>query len=482
MTALSQRRLVLVLLDGARADVFRRLLAQGDLPHMARAVVEPGSLRTAASVFPSTTGPAYVPFLSGRFPAAGGVPGIRWLDRAEAGGGVLRQWRAARSYCGVQAGWIDRDLAPGPTLFELVPSVAVCSPIGRGLAPADRMIPFRRAVLGSVAHYLPAFYVALDAAVAAAWRAAARRPWRFLFVAFPGVDGVTHFTDPFHASVAARYRHADRALGAFLEHWRHTVREPPPDVIVTSDHGASRVAAHVDAALALEALGLPTVRHPFHVWRRGARAAVMVSGNGAAHIYLEPRSGRTAPLSADDVPGPLVDALAALPGVELAALRDGRGGVLARTATTATTIAPVDGGINMIHDDGDALATRLPAGRHDDRRLLAHTLDGRLPDAPRQLLQLFDSPRSGDIVLAARAGFDLRGPWEMPEHRAGHGSLHAEHMLVPVASSTPLPPVPLRTVDVMPTILERLGLPLPDGLDGVPATALAHHAHAAGLA
>jgi len=35
-----------------------------------------------------------------------------------------------------------------------------------------------------------------------------------------------------------------------------------------------------------------------------------------------------------------------------------------------------------------------------------------MPDAPRQLLQLFQAPRAGDLVLAAAPGADFRGPWK----------------------------------------------------------------------
>ncbi len=81
-----------------------------------------------------------------------------------------------------------------------------------------------------------------------------------------------------------------------------------------------------------------------------------------------------------------------------------------------------------------------------------------VPDAPRQLLQLFHTARAGDLALAASPGSDFLGPWEIPEHRAGHGSLIAEHMEVPIAASVALPELPMRTVDLMPTILERLDM------------------------
>ena len=111
----------------------------------------------------------------------------------------------------------------------------------------------------------------------------------------------------------------------------------------------------------------------------------------------------------------------------------------------------------------------------DDRDLLSRTRETAVPDAPRKLLQLFQTSRAGDLVLAAAPGADFRGPWEIPEHRAGHGSLIAEHMDVPIAASVALPQGPIRTVDLMPTILERLDVAAPSGvvLDGVPFSKIA---------
>src|SRR2546426_7396453 len=106
---MAARRVCFVLVDGARADVVRDLLDGGDLPNLARHVVEPGGITVGSSVFPSTTGVAYLPFLYGVYPGTANIPGIRWLDRREAiGGGDWRaQWRAAGNYCRVQAGGVD---------------------------------------------------------------------------------------------------------------------------------------------------------------------------------------------------------------------------------------------------------------------------------------------------------------------------------------------------------------------------------------
>lgn len=471
MTA--ESRVVFVLVDGARPDVLQHLLDRGELPHLARWVVEPGGLTVGTTVFPSTTGVAYIPFLFGCYPGTADVPGIRWLDRAEAAGDVRAQWRAARSYCGVQAAWINRDVCARPSIFELVPeSIAICTPLTRGLAPGAHRIPVKRALLGIAAHYA-ATYAALDRAVAAAWLESAAEPWRFLFVVFPGPDGLTHFTDPFHPAVLASYRAADRALGAFVERVRRVGRGAFPVFFFAADHGAGVMREHCDVALALEAWGVPTLRHPWHVWRRSARAAVMVSGNASAQVYFEPRSRRVEPRVLADMPEDLLARLVQLPAVGLAACRDGRGGVMVFGGGHRARLA--EDGVAIRYEPlvGDPLGLGPTPASFADRELLRCTHATPFPDSARQLLQLFGSKRAGDLALSARPGSDFRGPWEVPEHKSGHGSLVAAHMQVPIAASIPLPNVPLRTVDLMPAVLECLGVPIPPGIDGVPFSQLA---------
>lgn len=470
-------RAVLILIDGARADVLRELLDRGDLPNLARWVIEPGGggLGVGTTVFPSTTGVAYIPFLFGRYPGSANIPGIRWLDRRGAARGKSwrEQWHAARSYCGIQGGWLNRDIVPAPSLFDLVPeSIAICTPLTRGLRAGANRIATRRMILGSAAHYIGT-YPALDRAVARAWLDAALEPWRFLFVVFPGVDGISHLKDPFHPAVLESYRLVDRALGAFLARVTRNGGAVPA-LFVVSDHGMTVMKEHCDVAVRLEQEGIPTLRHPVHVWRRGARVATMVSGNASVQLYFEPRSGRAHARTEREIPPDLVDRLLALPAVRLAACRDDSGGVLIRTKNGRARLTETSGMVRYAPEVGDPLGLGGDV-ELDDRELLVRTRRTDLPDAPRQLLQLFQSPRAGDLVLAAAPGADFRGPWEMPEHRAGHGSLIAEHMEVPIAASVALPDAPVRTVDLMPTILERLGVAAPPGVafDGAPFSSLA---------
>jgi type I phosphodiesterase/nucleotide pyrophosphatase len=470
--AYDSRRAVLVLVDGARHDVLREMLDRGELPNLTRWVIEPGGLTTGTTVFPSTTGVAYIPFLFGRYPGSVGIPGIRWLDRRGAAGNWREQWRAARSYCGVQGGWLNQDIAPGPSLFDLVPeSIAICTPLTRGLRPGASRLTFRRAALGAAAHYVGT-YPALDRAVAQAWLDAASESWRFLFVVFPGVDGISHLEDPFSPAVLESYRLVDRALGAFVARARK--QGDLPAFFIVADHGMTAMHEHCDPAVLLEGDGVRTLRHPVHVWRRKARVATMVSGNASVQLYFDPRSGREQPLTESEVPASILERMLALDAVRLVACRGDAGGVAVRTRHGRALLTESPGFIRYQPEQGDPLGL----GGYvelDDRDLLSRSRDTDMPDAPRQLLQLFQTSRAGDLALAATPGADFRSAWEIPEHRAGHGSLIAQHMEVPIAASVALPDAPIRTVDLMPTMLERLDVTVPPDvvLDGVPFSKIA---------
>jgi arylsulfatase A-like enzyme len=97
----------------------------------------------------------------------------------------------------------------------------------------------------------------------------------------------------------------------------------------------------------------------------------------------------------------------------------------------------------------------------DVLRLTEHTA---YPDGPVQLAQIFGSARAGDLVISAAPGWDLQV--QRRAYRSSHGSLHREHMRVPMAMSHPMAARPVRSVDAFPTILELLGERTPVGIDG----------------
>jgi hypothetical protein len=480
---------IILVADGARPDTLAAALDAGRLPALARLRAE-GGFAAVSSVFPSVTGPAYAPFLLGRFPGGVGLPGIRWFDRERT---AATRPDSARSYVGAEMRHVDRDLAAdAPTLFELArPSLAAMNVIGRGLEPRGRLARGARFALrvarvhfgGDVSGWL-GIDRDVGAEVAGRVRAdfAAGRPPRAVFCALTGIDKTSHSAG-----------HDDAVVGAALGIVDDTVAELRADaerggwwggttVFVVSDHGHSPVRAHDDLAAWLRGRGVRTVAHPFTMAPR-REAAVMVSGNAMAHVYLElarrrrPWWGALAGRWAGTV-----DALAARPSVDLVLLpldadrcevrHAGRGAAVVERAPAPG--GPGDGSCFAYRyayrplDGGDPLALGGPLAGLDADAAHDACAATDYPDALVQVAALAGSARAGDVIVSAARDWDLRSRYEPIPHRSSHGALHREHMLVPLVSSRPFARAPRRTADVMPSALAALGLPAPPGLDGRP--------------
>jgi len=465
-------RCFLILIDGLRRDVAEAELASGSLPNFAAMVARGGSA-CAITAFPSTTTVAYLPFLTGCMPGRCDVPSIRWMDRQRYGGRWWRDRAAVRSYCGYQAPLLDSDLAPDiRTIFELVPqSLGLFTPVARGLPPERDPTRLARRFWGAVAHYAQ-WHQPSDDVVARHLLEAASGLARFVFAQFPAVDGYTHQDGPGGPKVRRALRRVDAVVGRLKAQLRARGELERSLILVVSDHGSSVVHTHLDLAGWFRDRGVPTLAHPV-IWSGAPRAAVMVAGNGSAMVYARPgelreRRWSLGRLRQPDAFGSRADLLAALlrePAVGLVAAEEADGSVRVASIGGEAELRRLGPGIAYRPLTGDPLGIGQPWVA-TERAWLEATWDADYPDSAYQLLDQFRSCRTGDLIVVARPGYDFRRGWEVPEHRAGHGSLTREHMQTPVWSSEPLPAGPLRTVDLFPAILGWLGVELPPVVDG----------------
>ncbi len=461
---------VVLLADGVRPDTLAAAIDSGVLPAFAR-LRDEGALHTVSTVFPSVTGPAYAPFLMGRFPGPVGLPGLRWFDRARA---ACTFPDYTRSYVGYQMRAVDRDIAAdAPTIFELSPSsLAALSVITRGLPPADRIgsITLRSAIRAARTHFAGnvAGWLEIDREVAdeVVRRVAAERP-AYTYAAFTGVDKVSHARGHAHPMVTDALRIVDDAAGRIRGDAERDGRWPGMQLWVVSDHGHSPVTAHQDLAGLLRRLGHRVVAHPW-VFTPMPQTAVMVSGNAMAHLFLEVRQRERPwwPALREHWDG-LVALLLARPSVDLVMLpldaehcevrsRRGEVGVVSRGGA-AYSYHPVLGDPLGI---GRALDGVSADQAHDA------TVGTDYPDSVVQIAHLAASPRAGDVILSASRDWDFRARYEPIPHVSSHGALHREHMMVPLLVNRPTARVPRRTTDVMPSSLAALGLQIPGSLDG----------------
>ena len=461
---------VVLLADGVRPDTLAAALDSGALPALARRRDE-GGLHDVTTVFPSVTGPAYAPFLMGRFPGPVGLPGLRWFDRDRAACSFPDY---TRSYVGYQMRAVDRDIAAdAPTIFELAPSsLAALSVITRGLPQANRIgsITLRSALRAARTHFSGnvAGWLDIDREVAddIVRRVAAERP-EYTYAAFTGVDKVSHARGHTHAMVFDALKIVDDAAARIRADAERDGRWEDMHLWIVSDHGHSPVSHHEDLAGMLTVLGHRVVAHPW-VFVPFAQTAVMVSGNAMAHIFLEVRRrGRPWwPGLAPRWEG-LASMLLARPSVDLVLLPIDAQRCEVRSRRGEMGLVTALGGFySYLPVVGDPLGVGGALRGLSADEAYAATVNTDYPDSIVQIAHLAASPRAGDIILSASRDWDFRSRYEPIPHVSSHGALHREHMMVPLLVNHPVSRAPRRTTDVMPSSLAALGLDIPPSLDG----------------
>jgi type I phosphodiesterase/nucleotide pyrophosphatase len=472
-SVVSQASVVVLVADGVRPDTLRDALDRGDLPSLGKLRAE-GALHTLTSVFPSVTGPAYAPFLMGRSPGPVGLPGLRWFDRARE---VCTFPDYARSYVGHQVRHVDADLDPAaPTIFELCPnSVAALSVIFRGLAPERRIggRGFRElgdAVRAARTHFRGDVRGWLDIDREVCDRVTRKiretRP-RFVFAAFTGVDKASHAEGHEAPVVIDALRIVDDMAGTLRTDAEQRGEWERTSLWVVSDHGHSAVREHEDLVGVVRMLGHRVVAHPW-IFALNPDVAVMVSGNAMAHLYVD-LARRIRPWwpALEARWGALADTLLERPSVDLLLLPHGENRCEVRARDRGSAFVERSGErFGYRTTSGDPLGIGRDLDEVDVNAAYEATIATDYPDSVVQIARLAGARRSGELILSASRAWDFRARYEPIPHRSAHGALHREHMLVPVLVNQPIVGIPRRTVDVMPSALAALGLPVPAGLEG----------------
>ncbi len=466
---------IVLLADGVRPDTLCEGMTSGALPNMARLRAE-GGLYTVSSCFPSVTGPAYTPFLMGRYPGPLGLPGLRWFDRART---TCTFPDFTRSYVGYQMGRVNTDVAAdAPTIFELTDSsLGALSVITRGLAGDASIGAVKISNLGAMIRAAGTHFsgnvqgwLGIDEQVAteAAAFILERRP-EYVYAALTGVDKTSHAAGHRHPLVGEALRIIDQLVWQLRVDAERRGEWEDTHLWIASDHGHSPVRAHEDLAGFVASLGHRVVAHPW-VFTIAPDVAVMVSGNAMSHLYveLERRERPFWPALAARWKD-LAAALLARPSVDLLLLPSAADSTEVHARGRGSAVVSESGRRFSYHRvSGDPLGVGQDLNEVTSVEAHEATFDTDYPDSVVQIARLCESSRCGDMVLSAAREWDFRAKYEPIPHVSSHGALHREHMLVPLLLNHPVASRPRRTVDVMPSTLRALGRPIPTGLDGRP--------------
>lgn len=460
---------LMIMVDGIGSDLFNELIARGELPNINKYIIEPGMLAKATTTFPSTTGPAFAPFVTGCYAGTADIPGIRWFDRRVPPDKKLTIKRF-RDYFGLGTYALDSDLSKNvKTIFEYSRrAVNIMGMVNRG-AGVIRDPGFLRAPF--------LFYQAkmkdnIEAVERSAYRmflsSLNRRP-DFIFYYFPTVDKYREESEGSNDLVSDAYRRLDSYLGDIAAELKGRGILDSTLLILTSDHGSSNIDKHLDLDKFLEerfkTLEVPT---KYKEWME-AESINMVSGSSMANIYLRSNEWAEYNFFENIEKTGLVDELLAEPAIDIVSGRSLDRGVIVRSQRGRAKITETDdGGFAYQIFDKDPFGYGPLPQKMTEEDALKLTWNTEYPDGIVQSIQLFRSARAGDLVISAAPNFDLRKSNEVRLHHSTHGSLRAEHMFVPFCINTKIESEQIRTVDIFSTVLANLGI-IPDhNMDGKP--------------
>jgi len=428
-------RVIVVIVDGLPVRLADEMVP--DLPFLGPRLAHRS---TAVSCFPSTTGPAYFPFLAGCTPGRANIPGIRWFDRTRPTRSAFPH-RGLRSYVGPDA----RKLATDTQVTTLYARHAwpVSSPIPKDLPKRGEL---SRDLVWATAHFTHRWDHA-DRRTSWKLGRALDKDRAIVFAVFPSVDELGHTFGLASKRPRAALEEIDRQLAEKLVGFEG-------EILLSADHGLTDTDTHLDLRGIVEAREGTTIAFPL-ITKRLPHAVVCESGNGMANVYLSGDEG-WAQLPSVERCRALAGHLLEIEGIDSIALR----GETADTAElwTRRGVGRVGFTEAGLFQEGPAFATAFE--RAIPQAALQHSADEWNPDAAFALTSLFASERTGDLLVSAETGVDLRTTAEWPEHHASHGALHREHTVVPVLSSAPLPERPLRTLDLFAVTLELAGISL----------------------
>ena len=216
---------------------------------------------------------------------------------------------------------------------------------------------------------------------------------------------------------------------------------------VVSDHGHSPVEKHFDLARAMRSDGYKVRSHPWTLPDR-SQVAVMVSGNSMAHLYLDLESPKRQPwISLAGEWDAYLHELLAHPAIDLVATMIDSTSVQVRRGSTSAEIMVGSRGLTYRPTNGNPLGVDAFQDECEES-VHERSLGTGYPDSVNQLARLVLAERSGDIVISASQGWDLREDYEPIEHVSSHGALHASHMLVPLIGNRRFVNAPRQTADL----------------------------------
>lgn len=493
------RSIIVFLADAMDVQRLHELVDAGVLPNIRRVFLDGGvEVRHTLSGMPSVTYPNCSVIVTGLYPGHHGIMGNFWFDRHRAEIHYYMTLDTARN--------VNNDLQAA-TIYDILSdrlTVSILAQTHKGVTDSlDLKGTFDwNWILGT--------YINVDREVGRSFDdviGIANRVGRWptvVFSYYPAVDELGHRRGPDSDEYKTALIDVDNTVGNVTAKMAALGLGSSVYYALLADHGMVPACEGQDFAFIKwlrTARKMKVLNSPLRGTSYTDRfanlskydAVATVDAGRVAMVHLRGRAGWAHKPGPDEVmawamAGPAVHEL---PAVEMVACRDGkdRARVWSRRGSLTVErevensrkryrIADYTGDPLVLREDPKlaefaGIMTGESDGRwHDSRAWLIASAPSRYPDLVAQMVEMFDSAHTGDLVVFASEGWLL-----YPGERAGHGSTLSRDMHATMFFAGPDLPggtqiSPGRLVDFVPTVLGLLGeserlksFPPRDGVD-----------------
>lgn len=466
----------IILIDGLSQDKFEDAIASNQLPNI-KALIDNGTyIKNGIGAFPSMTGYAFYPFITGVDASKSGILGLRWFDRSLDNGNL-------RNYVGRTNVYMNQDITDTiKNIFELSGDMYTASINsfmnkgvddgritgwthttakfeGKSIFRPIRAIPIVGEDLAKdhFQHETQVMEMAKDQLL--------KNP-KVQWIALPSPDASHHIfgmTDTYSLLL----QHIDNLVGDFRNTIDSLGQKDSRMIAIVTDHGVSDVEQNLDIVpLAKEKIGLDLVRGNAVNYRSmildeplanfvDKDGYWVINGNLSAYLYLRDPSKSGAEswrkninyqdLIAYKKEGNTINipkSFAALEGIQLVIYKKDDQNIIVQDKAGYATItkkndqyryqaSTADPLKYMDHDLTDTFLTK--------EVWIDQTINTEYPDAIYRLFSLMEAPNIGDLVITSTEGYDLAKDYEVivNDYKGGHGGLHASQLRVPYIIYSP---------------------------------------------
>ena len=477
-TSIPAKKAVIIFVDGVNKNVFQNMLQNGELANINKYLVQRGtSVENATTVVPSITYAVTTTIITGVGPGRHGIVGNKFFDR----------YRLAYFDFGSMKTYRDPDKNyRTPTIYEILaerPSVSIQVAIRRGAYhKIDNWMT-------SGIRWFFGLFKDVDSAVARRFaligklaRKAGKWP-SIIFAYFPSTDEMGHRYGPNSEKYRQSLQNVDEQIGKIAKTLQANGLLESTYLLLVSDHGMASIEKqnYIDLEKILQQLSLnitdegPYENNDYFERRSYFNQYDAVLSNGGMRrviIYLKNGEDWAKPADIQQIT-PIAETLAGQKGLALAAYRNDHGivvqnrrgqGLVERESTQDQTNLDnklyrytVIDGIDPLKYTGCPNAKILMDGKyHNGQKWLNATVKSEYPDLLVQIIEVFDAPHSGDLLVFAEDGWDFSG-----ELRGGHGGISKTDMTVPMILAGPNIKQnntieTARIVDLAPTVVDMI--------------------------